>query len=805
MLAISMHFCCTRPHAEWDYVPSRSEFETPRPWTNPTKVFEAVFTSEQETDNYSYLIKGLTKVVSEFDDACRPRFAGGSNCAVRFPFKDWEGEHDYSLPGIVMSFPGESDHDDTWAQTWGRISMVFEVNPTDPMDESAPWPSVDPSMQAMGVLTQLAESARNLMMTHGMLFVFVVGIHGEYARIYRFDRAACVVSRAFNIKTHPWPLHELLGRVCHYEAPVGGLPTGPLVPRLLGEDPTLSRASQHDVDLADKKCKETGKHPLSEDERQACRWVTIAKHDSDGKLNGSARVLLYRVRFLNPQLFSRATVVSDGYEEHTWKRLVVKDAWRQVARDREDAFYDQIHESIQNRVWPDILDHYKPMYRSNKPCDLPHFPFGPYKSSAESQYDFPPDLETVLAEAELFGLVHMKHGDDLGEREVTKLACAEDGSYFWPPDYEFCHRTICRARLEDTNSEQNERSHMRLVFETVGRPLSQFKSTKELIRGLRDAIYGHRQAFRAGIIHCDISENNVMLSDDPMSPFVGFLLDFDYSFNWMEMLKRAGWAVTEESWKRYVEEYDRNLPKRPRPPPRDGIPPVGAANLDGMTDEAKADLAHYLARMKLKERTGTLYFMAIEILQTHVTHDVRHDLESFFWLLLWAVLRYTTIACDPPNQHHLYANVFNAHTDEASAHAKLNFLFNNIDWAVQDNKPLTTLVRKFKGMCYYSLQRPSELEAKVIPLTYEAVLELFDEALADPDWPQNDPALPFKMPTHAATTATQGGSRVTGSRGGGKRELESSEEDDDPMSQPPRKPRIRVPIRRMQNPVAGGV
>lgn len=43
-----------------DYVPSRSEFETPRPWTNPTKVFEAVFTSEQETDNYSYLVGSLS-------------------------------------------------------------------------------------------------------------------------------------------------------------------------------------------------------------------------------------------------------------------------------------------------------------------------------------------------------------------------------------------------------------------------------------------------------------------------------------------------------------------------------------------------------------------------------------------------------------------------------------------------------------------------------------------------------------------------------------------------------------------------
>ena len=195
--------------------------------------------------------------------------------------------------------------------------------------------------------------------------------------------------------------------------------------------------------------------------------------------------------------------------------------------------------------------------------------------------------------------------------------------------------------------------------------------------------------------------------------------------------------------------------------------------------------------------------MAIEILKTHVTHDARHDLESFFWLLLWAVLRYTTTTCDPPNQ--LYAIIFGSHTDASSASAKFSFLGNDMDWVVQDNKPLTTLVQKFKNLCCLSVQWPLTPNAAV-PLTYEAVLELFDEALADPDWPQNDPALPFKMPTHAATTATQGGSRVTGSRGGGKRELESSEEDDDPQSQPPpTKRRNRVTIRRMQNPVAGGV
>ena len=72
----------------------------------------------------------------------------------------------------------------------------------------------------------------------------------------------------------------------------------------------------------------------------------------------------------------------------------------------------------------------------------------------------------------------------------------------------------------------------------------------------------------------------------------------------MELLKRAGWEVTEENWKRYVEEYDRNLPKRGRPAaPESEIPPMGAVNQEGITEEVKAERENWRVRMKLKERT----------------------------------------------------------------------------------------------------------------------------------------------------------------------------------------------------------
>ena len=42
-----------------------------------------------------------------------------------------------------------------------------------------------------------------------------------------------------------------------------------------------------------------------------------------------------------------------------------------------------------------------------------------------------------------------------------------------------------------------------------------------------------------------------------------------------------------------------------------------------------------------RHRTGTFDFMAIEVLERDGHHSYRHDLESFFYLLLWVCINYT--------------------------------------------------------------------------------------------------------------------------------------------------------------------
>lgn len=114
-----------------------------------------------------------------------------------------------------------------------------------------------------------------------------------------------------------------------------------------------------------------------------------------------------------------------------------------------------------------------------------------------------------------------------------------------------------------------------LVISPAGRPIYKYKSPIELLEALRDAIKAHQSLYSKGnILHRDISENNIIITDPTKTGFSGMLIDLD---------------LAQE---------------------------LGSA------------------RSGARCRTGTLAFMAIEVLRG-VDHTYRHDLESFFYVLLW--------------------------------------------------------------------------------------------------------------------------------------------------------------------------
>ncbi|KAH9930099.1 uncharacterized protein B0H18DRAFT_1117158 [Fomitopsis serialis] len=223
----------------------------------------------------------------------------------------------------------------------------------------------------------------------------------------------------------------------------------------------------------------------------------------------------------------------------------------------------------------------------------------------------------------------------------------------------------------------------------------------------------------------------------------------------------------------FVEKYNESLPCiRRHAPPKQTIL-LGSHSADTSKLEAK-----------MRERTGTLDFMAIEILETYCAHDIRHDLESFLWLLLWVVLRHTSNTSYPA--YGIYLEVFGTQEGWDSAARKRQFLQTWTAFEVKNNMPLTTLIRDFKEVCFDNMpmMRGGKPSA-TIPLTYESVLAVFDKALADPSWPENDSALPFKLPRNV-NSSQPGQDGSAGSRQDEERTSEADDmdriDDDDPFA-----------------------
>ncbi|TGZ77319.1 hypothetical protein EX30DRAFT_205453 [Ascodesmis nigricans] len=129
------------------------------------------------------------------------------------------------------------------------------------------------------------------------------------------------------------------------------------------------------------------------------------------------------------------------------------------------------------------------------------------------------------------------------------------------------------------------RIHGRLVLRGVGRRLKEFKTREELLLAFRSAIVGYRNMLGKNILHRDVSVNNIMISSpDPG----GYLIDLDFAV------------------------------------PLDRRSASGAPH-----------------------RTGTPEFMAIDVLEG-CSHAPRHDLESFFYVLIWMYTHYPVPGVDSP-------------------------------------------------------------------------------------------------------------------------------------------------------------
>ena len=412
-------------------------------------------------------MKGLQSLVRKFKKTERPEFHNYAHKVMRFPFALCDDEEHATMPDIVTTVPGLPCLPPLLR--WRNVALVFEAKSCETDDP------VEKHTEAHEMtLIQLAKSARNIMLAQGRLYAFVVGIYGTSARIFRFDRAGAVCSPAFDYNSEPHILHQFLWRFLHPDT------KGCVV---LGQDPTSSLGTRDDEQkVQDFAEKHDPSYKYTAEGRKAIRRFTLTRNAR----GDTTTYLAYKLIFVNPRLFSRATTIWEAFEldekdQATGKRVVIKEAWRQLVR----------------------------------PSEIRH-----YRDIQEAAEEAGEDVKLTLS-----GIAEFDYGDDLGLREtkalVEEAARAMPGSgnrrqvHEGPPssvdDDTFPeltvpssrvlgHRTVS-ARCRNKGVEDGERTQVRLVLKTIGTPITEFDSTYEMVRALRDAIEGTHA-------HCSFGHGN---------------------------------------------------------------------------------------------------------------------------------------------------------------------------------------------------------------------------------------------------------------------------------------------------------
>ncbi|KZV65205.1 hypothetical protein PENSPDRAFT_756677 [Peniophora sp. CONT] len=171
-----------------------------------------------------------------------------------------------------------------------------------------------------------------------------------------------------------------------------------------------------------------------------------------------------------------------------------------------------------------------------------------------------------------------------GVRRIPTLVCSGDADGDWQRT-----RTDQYLRFACAGVTIFGRRHYYHAVLEVGRPLSSFKSTRELTLAVSGALTAHRDAYeKANILHRDISPGNILITDKG----TGLLIDWQF-----------GRKVV-----------------------------IGT---------------HRQPRMEWRVGTWQFYSFALHRHSSKVTHDLRDDLESFLWVLLYMIVHYRPINLDP--------------------------------------------------------------------------------------------------------------------------------------------------------------
>ncbi|KAL7897405.1 serine/threonine-protein kinase Sgk2 [Trichoderma sp. TUCIM 5745] len=416
------------------------------------------------------------------------------------------------------SFACDPDAEDYFQYCWSHVLIPGELK-SNPSEDTAPKAWADLARYAREVLS--AQATRR--------FVLGFTLCGSWMRIWVFDRLGGIASEKFDINEDGKQfVSSVLGFLWLSEEE-------------LGFDPTIKSAG--------------GK-----------QYIEIERNGAQ------ERLILDKVMLRTRCIIGRATTCWKAHRDgHPQEPLVVKDSWQYPERDEEGAMLLEAktrkvvnvarhyhHETVQVHDADDDI-------RNNVRRGLDvttgteHWPGPPPQSAATSAVS--------------------RRGRSSNRNSISgkKRSSSQIGAPLPPSKRHMSSASLTKA----AGHELPNRVHRRVILKDCGKPIYKASSRSALLAALQGCIEGHESLHKAGILHRDISINNLMINEDDNNP----------------------------SWPSFVIDLDLAIRKERS----------GASGAEG--------------------KTGTRAFMAIGALIGE-QHSFMHDLESFFWVLFWICIHY---------------------------------------------------------------------------------------------------------------------------------------------------------------------
>ncbi|KAF9014202.1 hypothetical protein BDQ17DRAFT_1419106 [Cyathus striatus] len=632
-----------------------------------------------ETKTYTSIIRLLAESQQGFDQRHTIKFKDTHSQKFAGPTSY---DH-YTEPDIVGAYPGRkvpAQTETIMNQAWGQISLVVECKMgRDVVDIKKE--KINRNEEDERTVSQIIYNARNMLFASSRLFVFVMVIccKTQQMRIYRVDRSG-LVSCGFDYGQKPQIIRKFLWRLVH--------PRHNIRYSIVGADETIRIPSQKDIDGISKEIR--GTYPDILLKRDECRFVKVRLDPATCRSLSSSPQGDAPINFISPDgkaepyitdglTFGNSLFKASGlFSRATHVTRILVKVYSSDGSSRYFVF-------VLKNAWHQQARIHESVFYERIQKRYPQLK----KTLDTTEYTWVKEALSKINNDPNFtpGLA-----DHYGYLDLSTLDPNSQSEYLG-------HITVT-SRLRHRGKDKWERTLCRSLTGPVGGNLVDFGTTKEIATALRDAIVGHFIAYSCGVLHRDISSSNILVANRS-AQLSGFLHDFDYA-----MFIACDLDTAEEK------------------------PPVRTAKDD------KKDL------------TGAPQFLASELLDDQllddqrVAHKPHHDLESFYWVFIWILLRHTEHERAEKNNacQQLFDHI-EAYKMYSTKSTWLLALPTKPPLTIKGNARLNALLEDVREIfrTYYT-QIPQTLP------THRSVVECLNKHIEAEDWPTDDSKREYVRP-----------------------------------------------------------